>query len=521
VLHEAESRLGVTIDPDDIIVEVVPNTQIIQIKVQDKYADHAVAIANTLVQILIEQNETLQAGRYTVYEKSLNSQIAEVQGQIQALQGQIAQIDQTNVEEQLALVDQQITNLQAEVSNLERDISNFPIYTTASERARLADKQSQLGQLRAQLSIYQQIQTNLTFIGKPLQNTGRDDPRITGLQTTLSLYQQLYLNLLNNLETVKLAHAQSTPTVTPIEEAIRPEKPIRPIPWLYITISGFVGLLIAAGVILLLDSFDDTLRSAPKVQEILGIPVVGEIMKVKRRSRNGVGHYLIDQTSPSLLNAFGFLRINVSRLIAHRSRRTILITSPALGEGKTTIAANLAAAFVQSGRRVVLLDADLYHPAVHALLGVDNQKGLTDILAEDLDWQDVAQDVGGMTVITGGTQFSTSVKLLESEKLLQLLGKLQKRADVIIVDGPPLFVMDAQILASIVGGVLLIVRQGDTITAVARAMLDQLKLMEANVLGVVLNCARGVNAHDLDGYYRNTNAKKPKGNVEKTEAIQS
>jgi capsular exopolysaccharide synthesis family protein len=407
--------------------------------------------------------------------------------------------------------------LQAKISSLEKDISGFPIYTTASERASLADKQSQLGQLRAQLSIYQQVQTNLTFVGKPLQNTGRDDPRITSLQSTLSLYQQLYLSLLNNLEAVKLAHAQSTPTVTLIEEAILPEKPIWPIPWLYTTLSGFVGLFIAAGIVLLIDSLDDTLRSPQKIQEVLGIPVIGQITEVKHKHKGMDGLYLTNQTNPSFLNAFGFLRININRLITLKSRRTILITSPALGDGKTTIAANLAAAFAQAGRKVVLLDADLYHTALHSLLGIDNQKGLTDILAEDLDWQQVAQNVDGLTVITSGTHSPASIRLLESEKMTQLLAKLQKKADVIIIDGPPLFVMDAQILASVVSGIVLVVRQGDTITAVAHAMLDQLKLMDAHVLGIALNRVRRASTMDVDGYYHNTNGKKPKEKIATSE----
>jgi capsular exopolysaccharide synthesis family protein len=283
-------------------------------------------------------------------------------------------------------------------------------------------------------------------------------------------------------------------------------------------LSGIMALFIAAGTVLILDSFDDTLKSAPKIQEILGIPVIGEIVKVNRKNRNAGGLYLTHQTSPAFLNAFGFLRINVSHLIMQQSRRTILITSPALGEGKTTIATNLAAAFVQSGKSVVLLDADFYHPALHTLPRLDNQRGLADILAEDLDWQQVAQDIDGMTVITAGTHLSSSIKLLESEKMIQLLEKLQKKADVTIVDGPPLFVMDAQILASIVGGVLLVVRQGDTISAVARAMLDQLRRMEAHVLGVVLNGARSANTYGLDGYYRNTHLEKATEKVQMIEA---
>ena len=174
--------------------------------------------------------------------------------------------------------------------------------------------------------------------------------------------------------------------------------------------------------------------------------------------------------------------------MVQQSVKVLLISSPSRGDGKTTIAENLASAFAQSGRKVILVDADLYRPQLHSRLKLDDQKGLTSILADGLDWKDAAQNSGRMTVIAGGPRTSSSAILLESEALTKLLDELQMNADVVIIDGPPLFMMDAQILASKVGGIVLVVRQGDTITAVARAMLDQLNFMEANIFGAVLNC---------------------------------
>jgi capsular exopolysaccharide synthesis family protein len=516
VLEEAESRLNANIVPSNINVNVVPNTQIIQIKVQDKRAKQAAAIANALVQILVEQNETLQAGRYAIYEENLSSQIDQVQVQINDLRGQITQINQANIEEQLDMVDKQIVALQVETSNLEEEIAKFPLKLTADERASVAEKETQVSQLRSLLSLYQEIQTNLTFIGQPLpESAGREDPQLASLRATLNLYQELYLNLLNNLETVKLARAEKTPTVTQIEEAAIPEIPVRPIPLLYIAVSAIVGLLIAAGAILLIDYFDDTLKSAQKIQEALGIPVIGQIGEANHTNGAAGGLFLFDRANSSLSNAFGSLKVGVGRLAAQKSLKTLLITSPGIGEGKTTIAANLAAAFVRSGSRVVLLDADLYHPQMHSLLGLDNQMGLTNILADNEDWHAVAQDSAGITVITSGTHSGSSAVLLESDKVSQLLKKLQKEADVIIIDGPPLFIVDAQILVAKVSGILLVVRQGNTLTAVARAMLDQLRLMDANVLGVVLNRVPRTDTYYFDGYYRGASEAKPKEKVKK------
>jgi capsular exopolysaccharide synthesis family protein len=279
---------------------------------------------------------------------------------------------------------------------------------------------------------------------------------------------------------------------------------------LYAALSAIVGLIIATAAVLLIDHLDDTLKSPRKVKDVLGIPVLGEILeaapnnKVKR-------FWPAKPSSPSVLNAFGILRIRVGRLIASKSLKTILITSPSLGEGKTTIAANLAAAFVRLGKRVVLIDADLYHPSLHTRLGLDNEKGLMDVLARNVDWQELLRDFGGIHLMTSGPQTPASAALLESDNMTKLLEQLQNNFDLIIIDGPPLFVEDTQILASKVGGVLLVVRLGGTISVSARAMLDQLQLIGANVLGVALN-----RVPRADSYYFNRNRDREEKKLDKT-----
>ncbi|PWB70788.1 MAG: hypothetical protein C3F07_16055 [Anaerolineales bacterium] len=500
VLQEVGRRVGVLVDEDNVKVEIIADTQIIQIKVQDTEAARAAAIANELIQVLIEQNELLQAGRYTTYEQGLNSQISLVQEQINALQSQISEINQENIDEQLDLVNRQITDLQNQISTLEQEINGFPSLLSSVDRARLTEMQSQLGQLRSLLALYQEIQTNLVFLGKPSQGTGAADARITGLQATLSLYQQLYLNLLSNLEAVKLARAQSTPTVTKIEEAAVPQGPIRPIPVLYTALSGMVGLLIAAGAILLKDYLDDTLQSSQKIREMLGLPVLAEIVHESKPDQNGSAPSARHPNSP-FLNAFGILRINVSRLMAQNPQRSILVTSGSLGEGKTTIALNLAKAFTQAGKKTILLDADFYKPMLHTRLGLENKTGLTDLLGDGLDWQAVVQDCEGLYVITSGHHPRASVVQLESNGMTKLLKHLQTAFDIIIFDGPPLFIVDSQVLSSQLGGILLVVRQANTSAAAVRTMLEQLKLMGVNILGVVLNRVPRADTYYYGGYY--------------------
>jgi non-specific protein-tyrosine kinase len=503
VLDEVERRLDSEIVADNIRVNIITNTQIIEIKVQDEDPERGVLIANTLVQILIEQNENLQAGRYAIYEESLTAQIAQVQEQINSLQDQINVINRASINEQLTLVNQQIADLQSEISVLEKEIAEFPASVTATDRVQLSEKQTQTNQLRSLLYLYQQIQTNLTFLGMPSQaGGGIENPHVSTLQLTLGLYQELYLNLLDGLAQAKLARVQSTPAVSQIEAAFVPEKPVRPSPILYTALSGIIGLVIIAGGVLLINYFDETLRSTQKVEEILGIPVMGEIAEADHHGKVP-DLDLFQSVNPSLVNAFAILRFNVNGVVAQKSLSTILITSPALGEGKTTIAINLAAAFAQAGQRVILVDADLHRPTLHSRLGLPNEAGLTDILDGKAKWCEVAIDCNGVRIITGGDVLQRSDLLFESAIMVQLLDELQHNADIVVIDGPPLFVVDSQILASKVNGILLVIRQGNTIAQVARAMLDQLRQKESNVIGVVLNRVKHRDSYYYyDGYYR-------------------
>ncbi len=519
ILEQAVSQTGSKIDPNRVQVDILTNTQIIQITVEDRQPAQAATIANTLVQILIQQNEALQGGRYASYQEGLNSQITQVQKQIADLQGQITQLDQANIQEQLTQVGRQITSIQAEMVDLQKEIAQSPQALSTVARASLAEKQAQLNQLGALLSLYQQIQANLTYIGKPVQGgSSPTDPQVAGLESTLSLYQQLYLNLLNNLEAVKLARVQSTPTVTLIEAAAPAKAPIRPSPLMYTLLAGLVGLLLAAGAILLINYFDDTISTAQKAQELLHAPVIGEVAEFGAMS--GKRHQWQARTNhrdSAQEDAFGSIRINLSKLLARSPAKTLLVTSAWRGEGKTTVCANLARSFAQAGKRVILVDADLVRPQLHQQFGLENQMGLADVLSGGVDWQEVSSVQDKITILTSGSAPAGTSGLFETEKMSDLLERLQGKADIVIVDSPPFFVPEAQALASQLGGVLLVIQQGQTKISIAHSVKGQLELLGAPLLGIVLNRVPGSEAYYFQAVPEKVLNQKPPEKVEQAE----
>ena len=189
--------------------------------------------------------------------------------------------------------------------------------------------------------------------------------------------------------------------------------------------------------------------------------------------------------------------------------KTLLITSPMPGEGKTTLASNLAIAMAQAGRRVLLVDADLRKPSLRALLGnnargVPGDSGLTRILSgkQPLDeaiGANVAQtDIPNLSALFSGPPTQNPSELLNTAAFEQLLESLRDRFDHVLLDSPPVLRMtDARILASMCDATVLTVRAEATRGADAHAAYHAMERLGAQVLGVVLNDA----ARRRDEYY--------------------
>ena len=488
VLNDVSSQLGSKIDVDNIQVNPIPNTLIMQITVQDKDPKQAATIANLLVQTLIQKNETLLSGRYTTIENSINERVDQVQEQIDSLQIQVGQINDIAIQEQLKQIDQQMATLKSEISGLEQEIAGFPSQLSPSQLILLTEKRTQLDQLRSLMSSYQQIQTNLTYIGKPAQNgSNLENPRLMTLQSTLDLYKQMFATLVNSRENIRLARTQNEKSVMQIVSATPPKNPVSPMPTLYILLGGFVGLVLVATAILVIDHFDDSLKTAGQIEEVLGVPVLGSVFDVKQ-AESGV----VSSSDPysAETEAFRALGASLGIIGTVKSFRTLMIVNAEPTDGKTTIATNLAVINAQQGKQVILLDGDLKRPHLHGIFEMENQNGFAELLNNRSDIKSachVVKGVEGMTLIPGGSIEKESRTWLDTEKWEQLLLELQKQTDLVIVDGPSADVADAQILAAKMDAILLVVQAGHTRADSAQATLRRFRLIGAEVVGVVLN----------------------------------
>jgi non-specific protein-tyrosine kinase len=312
------------------------------------------------------------------------------------------------------------------------------------------------------------------------------------LESALAQYQGSYYSLLQSYEEVRLAEAQSLSTIVQKEAAIPPALPVRPRTMTNTLLAAVVGLMAAVGLVFLFEALDDTLRDPAEAARQLGLPVLG---LVARHAAGGRPEVAERPRSP-VAESFRGLRTNLQFASLDRPLRTLLVTSPAPEEGKSTVAANLAVVLAQGGFRVVLIDADLRRPSLHRILGLPNREGLSSLFLQRQAYEGrlnpnygfVETGEARLSVLTSGSLPPNPAELLGSESMRLILEQASQTADVVVIDSPPvLAVTDAAVLAPRVDGVLLVVKPGATKLPACQQAVEQLRRVGGSLLGLVLN----------------------------------
>lgn len=276
--------------------------------------------------------------------------------------------------------------------------------------------------------------------------------------------------------------------VSLVKPASTDEIPTSPVPARNLALGLVIGLLLGLGLALLRHLLDTTVRTDDDVEEITEEPVIGAVHYDPRAGKEP----LIVQSDPSSprSEAFRAVRTNLMFVDAANHPRTILLTSSIPGEGKSTTIANLALTLAQSGSSVCLIEADLRRPRLLEYLGLEGSAGLTDVLIERADLDDVLQPYGAdrLEVIGAGAIPPNPSELLASDAMSRLLAQLSARFDYVLIDTPPVLpVTDAVVLSTKVDGVIVLV--GTTIVRKEQleATLESINAVDNTLLGLVLN----------------------------------
>jgi capsular exopolysaccharide synthesis family protein len=320
------------------------------------------------------------------------------------------------------------------------------------------------------------------------------------LRNDIARTQQLYEGIVKRLQDAGLAKEfgryEARVLAPPGSGGI---KQVVPNPLVVIGLGGLLSLLGGFGAAYLGEMRARGFRTPEEIDKELGWSVIGRIPLLP--SNSDVPHRIISRFDPALCTyhrpgsvaseAYRGIRTTLCFSMRGKGRQVLLITSPEPGDGKTTLAANLAVCLAQSGKRVVLCDADLRRPRLHKLFGVsDDGGGLVSVLANGTDVESAIQPTGieGLEIIPGGSRAQIPAELLSSSRLENVFEILRNRYDFVIVDTPALLsVTDPCAVAARADGVILVLRASRHTRREATQARQLLESVDATVLGVAIN----------------------------------
>jgi succinoglycan biosynthesis transport protein ExoP len=305
------------------------------------------------------------------------------------------------------------------------------------------------------------------------------------LRRDVAISEQLYTTLQQRYEEARLAEVSSIPDVRILDRAVPPEQPLKD-KAIMILLGGVFGGL-GGGIVLslLLDSMDRRVRHPEHVSVDMGLAILGAVPRLKNGGRRAGG-----ETESQVVEALRGIRLNLEHAYGAAGPLVVTITSPSGGDGKSFLASNLAVSFADAGHRTLVIDGDIRRGSLHRVFDAQRKPGLLDHLSGRATREEIVQKtaIHGVEFIGSGTRKNAGPELLASAAMSQLLIALRGTYGVIIIDCAPLGAgVDALVVASLTGNLVLVLRTGVTDREFAIAKLEAVSRLPIRVLGAVLN----------------------------------
>lgn len=403
-------------------------------------------LSNPSVQRLTEQRAQLDSEyqqKLSVYQPDypemvrLKAQIDEADGQIQTIAGNI----RTSIQSQYVIAANQERALQAQVGGLTGDALD------------LRDRS---------------IQYNI-------------------LQRELDTTRTLYEGLLQRYKEVSVTGDVTANNISIIDTANPPRSPSKPNMMINLALAALFGLGFGIAAALVLEALDETIATPDDVEKKLGIPVLG-VVPLLDKGQTTAGS-LADIRS-GFSEAYYSLRTALQFSTPDGAPSSLLVSSARPAEGKSTTAYAVALNLARVGKRVLLVDGDLRNPSMHRVVGVENERGMSNLLSGSSDLASVVQRTrqDNLYFIPCGPLPPNPAELWGGDRLRQFLLEARNDFDHVVLDGPPVLgFADAPLLAASVGGVLFVLESRGTRRGQARGALRRLKVGRARLLGAVLS----------------------------------
>lgn len=333
-----------------------------------------------------------------------------------------------------------------------------------------------------------------------IQGSNRKEYELTALEREVKTNRELYDMFMGQLKGTAAVSDMQTVVARVVDPAIVSDSPIKPNKKMVIGATFVLSLLLGIAIAFLLEHLDASVRSAEDAERKLGLPLLAAMPLIELTKGQVAGLHYRDAPKSLFAESVKTIRTGILLSGIDHSKKTLVVTSSVPGEGKSTVAINLALAHAQT-RRVLLIDADMRRPSIAKVLGLDNTHPGLSMMALGMEkLENCVYKVEGTTleVLTAGSIPPNPLELLISEKFRELLVKLGETYDTIIIDSPPVqLVSDAVVLASMATGVVFVLKADATPFQLARRAIRALQRGGASIFGIVLNQADFKN----EGYY--------------------
>jgi capsular exopolysaccharide synthesis family protein len=494
--------------------DVGRTNDLITVSITTPRPDDSAMIVTAVVQQYIDYQNNSKTDNYSIVLNELKPHQAELENSIRDNEEALENLRQKNPSISLAANGQVTSPAQAAVAAAAQNYENVRLQRVDAE-INYGSANPQLIKMKAReiqaWKEYQEalnratetntIQDQYTKYAADLAQEQLDLKPVNDRITSLEMQQDVYKNI----------HS-----ITPTEWAVPAKMPSFPQPAQVLGLAGVIGIIVGSFLAYLRDRTDNRLRTAEEIQNLVGLQILGVVPRMPGR-RTSVARAMAVHLDPrsEVAEAYRTIRTAVYFGVAGTRARTLLVTSPEAGDGKTTSASNLAIAIAQTGRSVLLLDADFRKPTQHKNLDVKDSVGLSSVLSgtETLDRAIQRTGVDGLDILPCGTIPGNPSEILNSQEFGELVDRLALKYDHIIFDSPPVnLVTDARILGAVCDATVLVLRAEKSTRKAAEHARNALLSVGAKVIGAVVNdAARGKGYETYGGSYYGTAAMRGRG----------
>ncbi len=427
-----------------------------------------------------------------------------------------------------------IQSLKKNLRKLEADYAEKKRrFGSKSKSARRLNKQVEVarGKIRSEAeaykasinSRYQASKVKEEGLSKRLSSLQRQSLDLRGkihtynaLKREVSSNQASYKSLLDRMKEVGVAGGLDTNNISIVDKATTPHKKFKPNIKTNLLFGSLMGFLLGLAAIFLREFMDDSIKSVDEIEKITRLPMLGAIPELRGRSDAAVAQQIITEPKSQIAEAIRSLRTSLSFATQKGAPQTLFFTSSEPGEGKTTIAVNLASAYALAGEKVLVIDADLRNPSVHELLKLDNRIGLSNYLSGNNDLQGLIQNtsITNLHALISGPVPPDPVELISGSPMKDLLKDSAENYDRIIMDGAPVLgLADALILSNIADATLMVIHAEETRKGTVITSLKRLKQANGNVIGTLMNQITEIGSGYSYLHYEKEQEKKKSGGM--------